>query len=733
MSGNINFDVIGGVIIPGQEPSGLLKEAYAGAIAALSQAESHLNKAIGIYGVDQTVDYPDTSYYLPVIYSLSGDRIITLGDCRLVIDKLKSLLKENHQCVADYLFAGEVAWYAAEIIEAVRYLPNMPEDNPLISPRTGFLGDSVIRQQGIKISDRTIPGLVLIMGRARDGQELAATVNKLVKLGFMLFLCDEVIGQLLAEGMELKGNSIVYPLGELTRAVHFGNYVLRAGMMFGGVDAGQRDSQRDYQRRRIRAFVLYLGEHHPVKTAFCLGAINIGMPVITDQPLALDRQIIDWFIAEPDLNKAIQLGMELREIKLTNIELDVPIEVDPVYEGETIRKNDLAVEFGGGRTPGFELVRMLEAEKVEDGKVEVVGPGIDTVTTGSAMPLGIMVDVYGRKMREDFESVLERRIHYYINYGEGLWHTGHRDALWMRISEDAFDVGFSLKHIGNILYARMKVEFAAIIDRVQVTIYTNEQNVLDMRDLARSYYQKRDDHLKTLTDEIVDTFYSCTLCQSFAPTHVCIVTPERIGQCGAVNWLDAKAACEINPHSANKPVPKEEIINEINGEWKSINEFVYNNSQGSVDKVNLYTIMDYPMASSSSLDCIMAVVPEGNGFIVVNREYHGMNPTGMNLSAIIGMIGSGAQVPGFMGIARPYLASRKFVPADGGLGRVIWMTRDLKEQMRPLLEEAAEDIWGLGKGFVDKIADEGIGLTIEEILPFLKDKGHPALTMDSLI
>ena len=733
MSGQINFDVLEGVIIPGQEPEGLFKDAYLGAIASISQAETLLNQAIGSYGVVQKIGYPDNAYYLPVIYSLSGEKIKTLGECRLVIDNLRSLLKENFNSFVDYLFAGEAAWYAADIIEAVRYLPNMPEPPPLITPRTGFLGDSAIRRHGIKILDRTIPGEVLIMGRARDGKELAAAVDKLVKMGFMLFLSDEVIDQLLGEGLELGEDDIVYPLGELTRAVHFGNYVLRAGMMFGGVDAGQREGQRDFQRRRNRAFVLYLGEHHLVKTAICLGAINIGIPVITDQPLTKDWQIKDWFISESDLDKAIQMGMELREIKLTNIELDVPIEVDPVYEGETIRKNDLAVEFGGGRTPGFELVRMMEAEMVEDGKVVVIGPEIDTITTGSAMPLGIVVDVYGRKMREDFESVLERRIHYYINHGEGLWHTGHRDALWMRISKDAFDMGFSLKHIGNILYARLKVEFAAIIDRVQVTIYTDEQNVLDIRELARSYYHKRDEHLKTLTDEIVDTFYSCTLCQSFAPTHVCIVTPERIGQCGAVNWLDARAASEINPHSANQSVSKDEMINEINGQWKSINEFVYNNSQGSVDQVNLYTIMEYPMASSSSLDCIMAVVPEGNGFIVVNREYHGMNPTGMNLSAIIGMIGSGAQVPGFMGIARPYLASRKFVPADGGLGRVIWMPKDLKEQMRPLLEEAAVDIWGLGKDFVDKIADESVGLTIDEILPFLKDKGHPALTMDPLI
>lgn len=726
MSGHVNFDFLKGAMIPGREPEGLLKDAYSGAIDAVGQAVHLLNRAIGEYGADRPVGYPDTAYYLPVIYSLSGEKIETLGQCAPVLTRLQSVLAEDPRCLDGYLFAGEAAWYAAEIIDAVRRLPHTPAPE-------GFLGDSVIRRYGIKMADWTIPGEVLIMGSAGDAKELAAAIDKLAGMGFMIFLCGGVIDQLPDPGLIPGVDSMIYPLGDFSRAIQFPSFILRAGTIIGGVEAGQRNGQLDFQRRRIRSFILYLGKHDPFKTALCMGALSMGIPVITDQPLSSDRRIEDWFVSCSGLDKAIQLGMELREIKITNIRIDAPIEIDPAYEGESIRKSDLAVEFGGGRTTGFELVRMAKAEEVEDGKVTVAGPDADTAEPGGAMPLGIVVDVYGRRMREDFESVLERRIHYYINHGEGLWHTGHRDALWMRISKDAFALGFRMRHIGNILYARLKAEFAAIVDRVQVTIYTDEQKVLDMRELARSFYKKRDDHLKALRDEIVDTFYSCTLCQSVAPAHVCVITPERAGQCGAVSWLDARAACEINPGGVNQPVPKEGTIDEIKGQWEAVNEFVYNNSQHSMDKVNLYTLMEHPMASSSCLDCILAVVPECNGFIAVHREYQGMNPTGMTFSAIAGMIGNGAQVPGFMGIARSYLASRKFVPADGGLGRLIWMPRDLKEQLRPLLEVAAEELWGLGKGFVDQIADEKTGVTCEEILPFLKDMGHPALTMDPLV
>ncbi|RKO67106.1 acetyl-CoA decarbonylase/synthase complex subunit alpha/beta [Desulfofundulus salinus] len=733
MSEQINFDqIFEGVIEPGKEPKRLFKEAYEGAITAVSYAEILLNQAIRTYGPDHPVGYPDTAYYLPVIRCLSGEEIKTLGDMVPVLNRVRAQFKEDFRDFTNARLAGEATWYAAEIIEAIRYLKHTPE-NPLhVPPWTGFIGDPVVRQYGTKMVDWTIPGEAVIIGRAKDSKAAKKIVDSFMAKGLMLFLCDEIIEQLLEEGVKLGVDYIAYPLGNFTQVVHAANYALRAGMMFGGIKPGLRDAQRDYQRRRVLAFILYLGEHDMVKTAAALGAINVGFPVITDQPLPEDKQIKDWFISEPDYDKIVQTCLEVRGIKITAIDIDVPITVGPAFEGESIRKKDMYVEFGGTRTPSFELVRMVGPDEIEDGKIEVIGPDIDTVEPGSAMPLGIVVDIYGRKMQEDFEPVLERRIHYFINYGEGLWHVAQRDIMWVRISKDAYSKGFRLRHIGDILYAKFKAEFPSIVDRVQVTIYTDEQKVLEMREIARQYYKKRDDRLKQLRDETVDTFYSCTLCQSFAPTHVCVIAPERVGLCGAVSWLDAKAAYEINPHGSNQPIPKEGLIDPVKGQWKSFNDFVYANSQRTIQAVNFYTIMEYPMTSCGCFECILAMVPECNGFMVVNREHSGMTPSGMTFSTMAGTIGGGAQMPGFMGIGKSYLASRKFVPADGGLARLVWMPKALKEQLRPQLEEAAEEA-GLGRDFVDKIADETVGTSGEEILPFLEEKGHPALTLPPLL
>ncbi|WP_338834984.1 Carbon monoxide dehydrogenase/acetyl-CoA synthase subunit beta [Moorella humiferrea] len=727
-----DFDkIFEGAIPAGKEPVALFREVYHGAITATSYAEILLNQAIRTYGPDHPVGYPDTAYFLPVIRCYSGEEVRKLGDLPPILNRKRAQISpvlnfENAR------LAGEATWYAAEIIEALRYLKYKPEEPLLPEPWTGFIGDPVVRRYGIKMVDWTIPGEAIIMGRARDSKALAKIVKDLMGMGFMLFICDEAVEQLLEENVKLGVDYIAYPLGNFTQIVHAANYALRAGMMFGGVTPGLRDEQRDYQRRRIRAFVLYLGEHDMVKTAAAFGAIFTGFPVITDQPLPEDKQIPDWFFSVEDYDKIVQIAMETRGIKLTKIKLDLPINFGPAFEGESIRKGDMYVEMGGNRSPAFELVRTVPEGEITDGKIELIGPDIDQVPEGSVLPLGILVDIYGRKMQTDFEGVLERRIHDFINYGEGLWHTGQRNINWLRVSKDAVAKGFRFKHYGEILVAKMKEEFPAIVDRVQVTIFTEETKVKEYLALALEKYKERDDRMRGLTDEAVDTFYSCVLCQSFAPNHVCIVTPERVGLCGAVSWLDAKASYEINHAGPNQPIPKEGEIDPIKGIWKSVNDYLYTASNRTLEQVCLYTLMENPMTSCGCFEAIMAVVPECNGIMITTRDHTGMTPSGMTFSTLAGMIGGGVQTPGFMGIGRTYIISKKFIKADGGIARIVWMPRALKDFLREdFIQRSIEE--GLGEDFIDKIADETIGTTVDEILPYLEEVGHPALSMEPII
>jgi len=723
------FDKIyeGAIKDPEKAPKKLFKRCYDGAIIATSYAEILLSQALREHGPDKEVAYPDTAYNLPVITALSGERVTRLGELVPILNRIRSQIKEE-LTFENARLAGEATLYAAEIIEALHYVNN---DEPKHEPWTGFLPDPAVRRYGIKLVDWTIPGQAVILGRAKDSKAAKKLVEELMGKGMMIFLSDEIIEQLLEEDMKMGVDYICFPVGNFTQVVHAVNYALRAGLAFGGIQPGKRAEQRDYQRRRVRAFVLQLGEIDEVKVAAHFGAIFLGFPVITDQEL--DEEVPDWYVSHPDYSDLVKFAMELRGIKLTSVDIPIPLNFGPAFEGETIRKADVHAEFGGGKTPAFELLRMVNLDEIEDEKVELIGPDVDSIPEGSALPLGIMVDIYGRKMQEDFEPVLERRIHYFVNYAEGLWHVAQRDLAWVRVSKEAFAKGFRMRHIGDILVAKFKSEFPSIVDRVQVTIITDEALVREKLKEARERYATRDARMRGLTDDAVQEFYSCTLCQSFAPNHVCVVTPERVGLCGAVTWLDGKASYQINPTGPNQPIPKGHCEDEVKGVWKSVDEFVYKNSNRTVEGVCIYTLMEKPMTSCGCFEAIMAIVPEANGIMITTRESSKlMTPVGMTFSTLAGMVGGGAQTPGFMGIGRSYINSRKFIAADGGIGRIVWMPKELKEFLRDEFVKRSEEE-GLGADFIDKIADEDVGCTAEEILPFLEEKGHPALTMPPLM
>jgi len=709
----------------GKTPGRLFARALNGAITATGYAEILLTQAIRVYGPDQPVSFPDTAYFLPVITSLSGEKVTRLSELPPILNRVRHQLKEDLR-FSNALLCGEATAYAAEIIEALRYLRGAA---PHVPPWTGFLSDPLLRKFGIQLVDWTIPGQAIIMGRARTAADAANIVQELQAKGMMIFLVNEVIEQLLEQNMKLGVDYIAFPLGNFTQVIHAVNYALRAGMAFGGIAPGLREEHRDYQRRRVRAFVLQLGPADDVQVAAHFAAIFLGFPVICDT--RQEEEIPDWYVSHPDYESLVSYGLELRGIKLKVVEIPIPVNYGPSFEGETIRKGDMYAEFGGGRTQAFELVQMVQENEITDGLVALLGPDLDELPEGGRLPLGVIVKIYGRKMQEDFEGVLERRIHYFLNYGEGIWHVAQRDLCWLRISKEARAKGLNLRHLGEILVAKFKDEFPAIVDRVEVTLLTDKEKVEQMLAVARERYAARDARLKGLTDEAVDVLYSCTLCQSFAPNHVCIVSPERVGLCGAVSWLDARASNEIDPNGPNRPVKKSTPLDSERGMWQEVNEYIAEASNRNVEEVNLYTLMDKPMTSCGCFEAILAVVPETNGLMVTTREYTGGTPSGMSFSTLAGSVGGGVQTPGFMGIGRSYLLSRKFLKADGGLARIVWMPKELKEFLGEDLRRRAEEE-GLGADFVEKIADETVGATVEEILPFLEENKHPALSLEPL-
>lgn len=356
----------------------------------------------------------------------------------------------------------------------------------------------------------------------------------------------------------------------------------------------------------------------------------------------------------------------MRGLKIKVTKMPIPVPYGAGFEGERVRKENLYVEFGGKSSPSFELLQVRPMAEVDDERIEILGPDLDAAQEGGAMPLGVVVEAAGRNLKEDFEPVLERRIHHFISCINGVMHIGQRDITWVRISKEAFQKGFRLKHYGQVLLSKFKEEFGALVDKVQVTILTDPEEVKRRLAQAREVYRRRDERVLGMTDEDVDLFYSCTLCQSYAPNHVCVVAPERLGLCGAYSWLDCAASHEIDPHGPNQPIKKGETLDPILGQWHGVNEFVQKASRGNVERISMYSILQDPQTSCGCFECIVAIVPEANGVMIVNREYLGETPIGMTFSTLAGQIGGGVQMPGFLGGGKLYITRKKFISAEGG-------------------------------------------------------------------
>lgn len=718
--------------------------AIRGAHKIVVQAEERLKKTIEEKGPDAKVEFPNTGYYIPIIYSMTGIAVKKLGDFEAVLKEARNLLppvpleKYHLPYLGHTLDAGMATLFAEEVIEGCKYLIG---PNPVDGIWLGAADDVILRERGIEFVDGTAPGFAAVVGAAPTNEIAVKIARELQEKNLYVFMSASTNGkafaeQLAEEGVQMGWETRLVPFGkDITATIYSLGFASRAALSFGGVKEGDYRKNLLYNKNRIFAFVLALGEVDDEKYANAAGAINYGFPTIADTniPEILPTGVCTYehVVSNIPHDKIVQKCIEVRGLKISVAKVSIPVSYGPAFEGERIRKDDMQVEIGGSKAPAFEFVCTRETDEVEDGKVEVIGHDLDDIPPGPGVAVGIYVEVAGRKMQPDFEPIFERRMHHFLGEAQGFFHMGQRDIIRHRISKEAFKAGFRLKHIGTIIHSKFHEEFGSIIDKVQVTLYTKNEDVEKKLEDVRKAYHERDVRLKGMSDESANVFYSCTLCQSFAPTHVCVVTPERSGLCGSVSWLDGKAGYEISPTGPNQPIEKGKLTDAVLGQFEGTNQFIYNNTNRTLEKVSLYSLMTDPMTSCGCFECISAMLPMTNGIMTVDRDFQDMTPCGMKFSTLAGTVGGGLQTPGFMGHSKFYMSSKKFISADGGLGRLVWMPKALKEEIGGMIEKTAKE-QGL-EDFVSKIADETVAKTEEEVLEFLQKVNHPALALSPMI
>jgi len=395
---------------------------------------------------------------------------------------------------------------------------------------------------------------------------------------------------------------------------------------------------------------------------------------------------------------------------------DFPTDVGLIYEGERIRKQNMFVELGGPKSTGAELLEVGPEDQVKDEKINIVGPDVLEMEEGTISPLGIYIQVAGPDLEEDLEGVFERRVHDFCNYVKGFMHLNSRDIIWCRIDKEAKKAGLSLTHLGQALAYLFKSEFD-VIKNIEITFYTDQAEAEKFLEEAKNVYAKRDLRIRDLSEEDVDVFYGCVLCQGFAPEHVCTITPDRTSSCGSISWFEGRAAVKVDPNGPLVEVPKGELIDAERFEYTGVNEMSEKRSQGAVTKVLLHSIFDYPHTSCGCYEAIAFYIPEVDGIGVVHRDFKGTTPFGIPFSTMAGQTGGGQQLSGFSGVAKEYLRSPKFFIGDGGWNRTVWLPKELKETF---YDDIPADVR-------DKIATEEDATDLDSLKSFLQEKDHPVV------
>jgi acetyl-CoA decarbonylase/synthase complex subunit beta len=396
---------------------------------------------------------------------------------------------------------------------------------------------------------------------------------------------------------------------------------------------------------------------------------------------------------------------------------EFPFEISPMFEGERVRKDDMYIELAGPKSKGFELVNAVGIDEIEDGKFTLIGPDISEMEEGGRYPLAMIYRIAGELVEPDLEAIVERRNHDFQNYIQGVMHLNQRYDVWLRINKDSIAKGLnSFEQIAKATMMLFRNELP-FIEKIEATYITDMEKVKEELAKAMERYAARDERTRNLHDEDVDTFYGCSLCQSFAPTSVCVITPDRIALCGAINWFDGRAAAKVDPEGPQFPIEKGELLDEIGGEYSGVNEMAVSLSGGEYNRIKIHSFFEFPHTSCGCFEVVGFYMPEVDGIGWVDRDYTGMAPNGLAFSTMAGQTGGGKQVIGFLGVGVNYFRSPKFILADGGWNRVVWMPKFLKDKV---LADIPEDI-------VDKVATEEDAQDLDTLKEFLKEKDHPVV------
>lgn len=455
-----------------------------------------------------------------------------------------------------------------------------------------------------------------------------------------------------------------------TGAIYFGQLLVRYALIYARDLGGDPHEISHSIEEYAPGVVLLLGEPDTQARNIVQGLMGLGAPVVSFRE---DYGLVGHIYTVQSLEEMMERVWKLPNIRARLVErasAELPVPSGPIYRREILKEEAIDVRVESSKF-GF-IVSMPST--TEKDSVYVQG------SLDNASGFSVLVELGNPKVDPPITLWVDAIIQRVVKYAKGVKiQSRGGGGIEFLMTKEAKDAGFTLDHLGKLIITELRNEFLSI-GPVRVTFILNGSEERRLHAEIEAYREERRNLIESASEDRLDTFYGCTRCRSFSLGHACTVTPDRPAQCSKP-WYMLKAYAVLAPGNTYNPctlIKKGECLDQIKGEYLGVNASTSTRTGGRVNRVYLHSIFGYPHTACSCFQNVAYYIPEVDGIAIMDRGYKGEAPGDMTWTKLANLVAGRQYRDGAATIATQYLRSQKFLQADGGYSRVVWMTETLK-------------------------------------------------------
>ena len=640
---------------------------------------AHRKLSTALQAINDFEGFDGTIFGYPLLYGITAERHPDPEEIELALTQVKD--QEGGYFIK--------ALWLAELAESA-------EDDRVEL----FIGDDRFRSLCVGLNQGS-NGWALLMGNG-DTSSFSRLAQELSEKKLSLYSVGAATKTLNTTDFEVKS------LGEReTGVIYFGQLLMRYAIIYGMEPAGQAHDLAHSIEEHAPGVIFVLGELTDLESLLVQGMLSLGAPVVTTNS---ELGLVGHVYESDTITSIVERAWSLPNIRARLVEPatpDVPVPTGRIFTREKVDENNLGLSVVGSGS-SFMIVKPSPDVR-EDGVWIVEKQGSDS---GFSVLVELGNDAVDPPITLWVQAILRR----VINYAKGVKvKSDGNGGLRFSVTKEAVDEGFELEHLGNLIQTELRNEFPKI-GPIRVSFILDAQEEAALEPGIQSFVDERTRQIKEANEDSLEYFYGCTRCRSFSLAHACTVTPDRPAQCSKP-WYQLKAYAVLSPNDVYDQctlVEKGKCIDPIKGEYEGVNTSTESRTEGRVNRVFLHSIFEHPHTACSCFQNVVYHIPEVDGLAIMNRGYEGEAPNGMTWTKLANLVAGRQYEEGAATIATAYLHSKKFLKADGGYNRVVWMTNVLKKTAGNAIPEELRDA----------IATENEASTLDELKGFLASRGR---------